>query len=241
MKKNLLLMALLMVSTVAAAQRTEPVYQGNFVQAADGDTVYLFNATHKKFMYYGNDWNTHATLDLKGIQFTLQKQDGKNGWDNNDIYVLRDYHPVKQAWYELFMTGTADEEGNETIHLYTDRGSQADYYFCMEYADGNEQPVFHLYGCEMNPFYGHSNEHYTDYYVSLNPDYYDEQHSMLTGTGVVYASNSQIAANTWAWVSKQDYWDYEGQVWIYDRAQELLALILEAKELGISIDDAQAV
>ena len=234
--------ALLAIGDTSAAtgQRTEPAYQGTFLTPEEGDTVYLYNVTHKKFMSYGNDWNTHATLDLKGIQFTLLKQERDND-DGKPVYVLRDYHPVKQAWYELFMTGTSDEEGNETVHLYTDRGSQADYYFCMDYATGSDQPMFRLYGAEANPFYGHSANRNSDFYVSLHPTYYDTQHEVLTGTGVVYASNSQIAANDWAWVSRENYWEYEGQVWIYDRAQELLALIQEAKVLGISTEAAQAV
>ncbi|MBO4905572.1 MAG: hypothetical protein J5486_00860 [Bacteroidaceae bacterium] len=222
-------------SLSAWADREKPSYSGSFVVAEDGDTVYLYNVGAGKFLSYGNDWGTHATMDERGIPMVAQVMDDSGPTQ----YMLRNYLPLKNAWYCLFLTV---EEGSSTIHCYTDGSTaKSDHLFTIEYAAGSQpqRPWFIIKGAEGNETFKDGGD-YAAYLLAFDPDYVNQRDDVTTGTGVVLAETTIDENSMWCWVSKADYVAYELQLQAYEKAQELLALIDEAAELGINTDEAIA-
>ena len=236
MKKSIFLTALtLLVSTAAMSQREEPRYAGATASVADGETCYLLNTSANLFYTYGNDWGTHATLGAEGIPVIFQAT-GETNDDGREVYELRNFLPSKNAWYYSFLTTNDYDAADATAyHWYTDGSvDKPDHFFCLEPVEGN---TFRLYASETNAEVSHSGD-FADYYLTFDPEYYDGKNLEQTGTGVVYASASELPQNVWAAVAEEDYTAYIQAREVYQAAQRLQALIEEARELGI--DDLEA-
>ena len=245
MKKLFLTLTFALASLLATSAEWErPVYTGDYAEASETDTLYLLNVAERLFYTYGNDYNTHASVGLQGIPVRCLRVEPEVGEDEPPyagpaIYQMRDFHPVKGSWYYAFLTNSTISGGSgETIHLYTDgAASQPDRYFSFEEAG---EGTFRIYAAEVNVNFLHNDTLCTDYYLAVDPDYVDEYHDgQATGTGVVYASAAVLPNNVWAWVSQEDYADYQKEVARYEHAQELAALIEEGRELGVDVGAAE--
>ncbi len=228
-----------MMSTTALAQRERPTFTGATSEFVAGDTIYLLHAATRQFYSYGNDWGTHVTLAERGIPLSFQST-GLTNDDERDIFEIRDFHPEKNAWYYAFLTYTSlEDKSQEVYHLYTDgAATQLNRYFCVETTTDGK---FRIYGAETNDTLKHTGD-FADYYLALDPDYVDTYHDgVLTGTGIIYASSAKFSQNEWLVVQKDSYAEFEEQLRVYDRAEELHALITEAEELGIeNLENAKA-
>ncbi len=236
MRKILLLSVLaFLTSTAMNAQRVAPRYEGETVPVTEGDTLYLLHTATNLFYTAGNDWGTHATLGTEGVMVVFQATDEPND-DSRTAYEISNYVPSKNAWYYSFMTTNDYDEGEvKTIHWYLDGSlDKPDHIFCLEPTEDN---AFRIYAAETNAEVSHSGD-YADYYMTLDPEYYDGKNMVLTGTGIVYASAAKLPQNEWKAVAKADYLAYQEQCRIYAHAEELQALIAEAEELGIEDLDA---
>ena len=231
MRKILLLSVLaFLTSSAMNAQRVAPRYEGETVPVTEGDTLYLLHTATNLFYTAGNDWGTHASLGTEGVMVVFQATDEPND-DGRTVYEINNYVPSKNAWYYSFMT-TNDYDAGEvkTIHWYLDGSlDKPDHTFCLEPAEDN---AFRIYAAETNAEVSHSGD-FADYYMTLDPEYYDGKNQVQTGTGIVYASAAQLPQNEWKAVAKADYLAYQEQCRIYAHAEELHALIAEAEELGI--------
>ena len=239
MRKILLLGALaLMTITTMMAQRVEPRYEGKTVAVTEGDTLYLLHRATNLFYTAGNDWGTHATLGAEGVMVVFQAAEEPNE-DSRTVYEIYNYVPSKNGWYYSFMTtNDYDEAEVKTIQWYLDGSlDKPDHHFCLYPVEDN---AFRIYAAETNAEVSHSGD-FADFYMTLDPAYYDGKNQVQTGTGIVYASAALLPQNEWQAVAKADYLAYQEQCRIYAHAEELQALIAEAEELGIEdLDDAKA-
>ena len=223
--------------------RTVPTYRGPVSDFRSNQVVYLLHKATNLFYSYGNDWGTHVSLSERGIPLSFNPT-GETQGEEVYIYEISNYHPQKGQWYYAFLEYDKEADPSTlTYHLYTDGArTREDHYFCVE---PTENKAFRIYGAETNATVKHSGD-FEDYYVALDPNYVDTYHAdeetgegIATGTGIIYAAASEFDQNEWMVVLEEDYRTYEYQLRIYDRSQELLALIQEAEEMGISdLDDA---
>lgn len=237
MKQALLLIAAIgcMFSSTAKAQRQMPVYNGCFVEATDGDTLYLYNTGAAQFCTYGNDWGTHVSVGARGVMVVPQAT-GEFTAESTPQYLLRNYHPVKGRWYNMFLDAKWEDEQITCIHVYTDGdNTKPDRFFGLEATKDN---LFRIYACAGNDNFYHG-EADPDYYLAVDPEYVTVDGEQ-TGTGVVYASTASLSYNEWGWVSQADYAAYEARVEAYEKAEELLQVINEAEALDINVNDARA-
>ena len=73
MKKSLLLLATLGMSSAAFAQWTKPVVTTQDMTL--NDTVYLYNTEYVGFLVGANDWNTRASVGVKGYKVIIKESD----------------------------------------------------------------------------------------------------------------------------------------------------------------------
>ena len=73
MKKSLLLLATLGMSSAAFAQWTKPVVTTQDMTL--NDTVYLYNTEYVGFLVGGNDWNTRASVGTKGYKVIIKESE----------------------------------------------------------------------------------------------------------------------------------------------------------------------
>lgn len=73
MKKSLLLLATLGMSSAAFAQWAKPVVTTQDMTL--NDTVYLYNTEYVGFLVGGNDWNTRASVGTKGYKVIIKESD----------------------------------------------------------------------------------------------------------------------------------------------------------------------
>ncbi|MBO4905909.1 MAG: hypothetical protein J5486_02590 [Bacteroidaceae bacterium] len=242
MKRSLLTFAFAALTLGAYADEwQQPAYTGGYAELSETDTAYLYSVSTHQFYTYGNDYGTHATIGAEGIPVRCLRVETDEDYEGPAIYQLRDYHPVKWAWYYAFLTNTTiSGEAGDIIHLYTDgAATQPDRYFSFESA--GEARTFRIHGAALNANYLHNDTAYADYYLAVNPDYIDDYHgSEQTGTGIVYASASELTDNVWAWVSQTDYAAYAAEIARYNHAQELRAMIEEAEDMGINVSEFYA-
>lgn len=73
MKKSLLLLATLGMSSAAFAQWTKPVVTSQDMTL--NDTVYLYNTEYVGFLVGANDWNTRASVGTKGYKVIIKESE----------------------------------------------------------------------------------------------------------------------------------------------------------------------
>ena len=73
MKKSLLLLATLGMSSAAFAQWAKPVVTTQDMTL--NDTVYLYNTEYVGFLVGGNDWNTRASVGTKGYKVIIKESE----------------------------------------------------------------------------------------------------------------------------------------------------------------------
>jgi len=239
MKKHLLTVSafLLMTASAMADGWQKPEYSGAFQPLSTTDTVYIYNTESKMFLTEGNDWGTHATVSTQGLQFAVKKHLDSNGnWDGK-TYTIFDNTIVKKGWKNVFIT----EGGN----IYMDAtDSAADTLFVFNDLGSNK---YQITGSDKNPTWNTKGD-MAGYIVGHSTLYTNTRDGEFTGTGVIYdyygTDHSYQPGefnSTWAFVSQADYSAYQIKISTYDTAEELDALIKEAKNFGIDASEAEAV
>ena len=211
----------------ASAQWEKPVFSGTYQPLVVGDTVYLYNVDAKAFWVNGDNWGTHASIGDTGIPVVIQDVD-LDGSQLESDYLFYDYPTTKGAWMNVFIDNI---EGD----IYTDRGSQPNYYFTFN-AEGNN--IYTIQGGTTNPSYSNGGD-WEGAYVGHDPDFFDAQHNVATGTGVVYGfpDEKENGFNYhWTFVSRADYEAYAAKVEAYLAAEALSQEIAKAKEQYPNID-----
>lgn len=94
MKKSLLLLATLGMSSAAFAQWAKPVVTTQDMTL--NDTVYLYNTEYVGFFVGGNDWNTRASVGTKGYKVIIKESEGQG------CYLICDSVETQSAVKAMF-------------------------------------------------------------------------------------------------------------------------------------------
>ncbi|MBQ7157627.1 MAG: hypothetical protein IJR86_07555, partial [Bacteroidaceae bacterium] len=194
-------------------------------------TFYIYNVYSKLFLKKGNDWGTHATVGEEGLRFVF------NLTETQGTYNLLCELNGDNEWLKLFIT----DGGN----IYLDAKETAtDIYFSFKDLGSN---TYELFGADLNPTWNASGE-MANYLIGHNKDYTNTRDNIQTGTGVVYdyvgegtSYDEGHFTTKWAFVSMEDYSNYQNKVVTYKAAVNLKSLIDDAKAKGVDVTDAQQV
>ena len=233
MKKTLLLIASVMMGTVAAfAQWTKPVPEFTAL-ADDGETIqYLYNVEYGGFLLGANDWNTRASLSkVNGYKMKFKKNYSEYEDAEQTIpleesftgYSFLDSVETKSAWNEF------DCQGFDNI--WCDGAGRAGAGMWKIASIGENKYNISSFNV--------TNEDGSDLLFGWAPDLNDETNTrayMLVGEDV-YDFNLEKACTTWAFVSEEAYAAWRELAVVYDAAENLKAQIEWAKSNGISDAD----
>ena len=199
-------------------ERVFPVIE-TFVTETDGiyDTpAYLYNIKANKFFVGANEWGTRASIGNPGWKVKVLKHlDSQQNWDGKTVSI-KNYVGTK-GWYTL---------GFISNELWTDCTSQADTlwtilkngdYYRFEVSTKNP-----LYNNFSGTFLG---VNLTEGDTRLYPDKADTEENMIE----------------WAFVTESRYEEYQHEILIYNKAQELKTWIEKAEGKGIDVSSSKAV
>ncbi len=234
MKKALLLMIALVATCGAFADEwQEPVYSGTFLPVTTDQTVYIYNTEAKMFLTEGNDWGTHATVGLEGLQCTIKQHVvADHDWDGKTYAIL--VNSIKNNNTDsLFIT----DGGN----IYVDCKSRGNSLFYFKDLGNN---TFQISAADGNADWNPTN--YAGYLVGRYVDYVDAKDNVDTGTGVVFDDPVEMTdklQTTWALVSEEEYEAYLAEAARYQSAMLLKAVIEKAEAEGMKtgLEDEKAV
>ena len=234
--KLLVLSALWLTASSAVAAIADNVRQKPAITATQGfeasesiDTYYyLYNVGAQAFFTQGNAWGTQASIGSTGIKvaFTL----------DGSAYLFNDYPPTKGNWMLCFFdTETA---------MYVDRGSQANYHWGVEQGNG----TFRLYAAsdaDGNPGWADTTDETTGE-VTAHPAYREGQYMGLdASTGGTALSPYLTEADNhyidWAFVTEAVYNDYAALVEVYEAAESLKAVLLDAAAINANVAAEEAI
>ncbi len=236
MKKSLLLIASVVMSTATAfAQWVKPVPEFSAL-ADDGETIqYLYNVEYEGFLLGANDWNTRASLSKShGLKMKFKK--------NYSEY--EDEIPVEESF-----TGYSFLDSCETGN----KAGKWSEYDCQGYdniwCDGDGRGGAGLWKITAlgNNKYEITNENALtdgDYLLfGWSPYVGDANNSRcwlldysLQNDEEIPLFDSEKACTTWAFVSAEAYAAWETEIARYDAAEKLIAYVKQAEEECPGID-----
>lgn len=224
-------------TSAMADEWTKPEYSGAFQPLSTTDTVFIYNLDSKLFLTEGNDWGTHASVGLEGLQFAVKKHLDETGvWDEK-TYVIRDNSITKKGWKNMFIT----DGGN----IYMDASDTAtDTLFTFKDLGSNK---YQIIGADANPKWNTLGD-LEGFTIGHSTKYTNHKDEEFTGTGVIFDffgeddsyEDGEFNA-TWAFVSKADYAAHMGKVAAYNASLELDAAIKEATNFGLDAAEALSV
>ena len=211
-------------------ERTEPLVVDVVPTAVafEADHQYLlYNTGAGYFFSQGNAWGTKASGNPNqeaALRVNFVKNVVNGEWDGK-TYIFKIYSSIRSttySWHECFFD-------SETT-MFVDRGSQANLYW--EVIDkGNN--TYWLGAAAANPSIHSGDSLYVGWDETVPQD---------------AANLSDVYDNANAWplhpkTNKNIEWQfYDASIFdVYDKAQELKALIAEAEEKGVNVDAAVAV
>lgn len=210
MKKSLLLIASVVMSTVAAfAQWTRPVPAFE-PMADDGETVqYMYNVEFGGFFLGGNDWNTRASVSAsKGykVKITAQYEDEEKTVPLN-TWAIMDSVETQSAWKATFC------ENPQSIWVDNNSGANWDKWIITSIGDNMYEIT--------NPDAGEGKLGATEVYEGATGN----TRLWLLDYSIVDAEEAPImsgtAYTTWAFVSPDEY-----TAWVDKMAQYTAAVTL---------------
>lgn len=179
--------------------------------------AYLYNVGSGLYFTEGNSWGTQASVGETGlvIKFTTTATNG--------VYLFNDYSIVKNGWKEVFFD-------SETA-MFVDRQNQGNYYWEVE---ENSDGTFRLMPSANNPSI--NNDIYPEMYVGLNVAENPKQTAL--SPLLVPGDGHYI---DWLLVKKEDLDNMSSQIELYNKAQELKALIDKIKAQNGNASSLEAI
>lgn len=233
MKKALLLWIVLATTCSAFADEWQkPTFSGSFLPLVTDETVYIYNIEAKMFLTEGNDWGTHATVGMEGLECIIKQHVvDEQEWDGKTYAIL--VTSIKNNNTDsLFIT-----DGG---HLYVDCKSRGNSLFYFTALGNNTYQISAADGnADWNP------TNYQGYLVGRQTDYVNGD-NVATGTGIVYEDPVEMAdqlQTTWALVPETEYKAYLADLAQYEAAMTLQAAIEKAEGEGMKteLEDERAV
>ena len=229
MKKTLLLIASVVMSTVSAfAQWTKPVPEFSAL-VDDGETIqYLYNVEYGGFLLGANDWNTRASLSkVNGYKMKFKKNYSE--YEDDELTI-----PIESSF-----TGYSFLDSVETKSAWNEYDCQGyDNIWC----DGTGRAgagMWQITALGENKYNITSSNVEGDYLFGWAPDYNDESNTrayLLVGEDI-YDFNLEQACTTWAFVTEEAYEAWREKAVVYEAAENLKTQIEWAKSNGISAAD----
>ena len=237
MKKSLLLIASVVMSTATAfAQWVKPVPEFSAL-ADDGETIqYLYNVEYEGFLLGANDWNTRASLSKShGLKMKFKK--------NYSEY--EDEIPVEESF-----TGYSFLDSCETGN----KAGKWSEYDCQGYdniwcdGDGRGGAGLWIITALGDNKYQLTNENVTDadgkaLLFGWSPYVGDANNNRcwmldysMQNDEEIPLFDSEKACTTWAFVSAEAYAAWETEIARYDAAEKLIAYVNQAEEECPGID-----
>ena len=220
MKKVLFILLALSISSkvvcsanalASMEEREFPVIE-TFVTETDGmynTPVYLYNVKANKFFVGANEWGTRASVGSTGWKVKVLKHlDSQQNWDEKSVSI-KDYIETKNGWYAL---------GIISNELWTDCASQRDtLWTILKHGD-----YYRFEASTKNPVYNNFSGTFlgvnlTEGDTRLYPDKADTKEDMID----------------WAIVTEKRYEEYQRELLIYNKAQELKTWIEKCDEKGL--------
>ena len=232
----------LLTGTVANAElvngvRQKPVPTATQAWVLSVDTMhnyYLYNPEAKAFFTEGNAWGTQVSIGNTGLKIaftTPTVNDVPVGVAVEDIpedvYLLNDFSLHKRSWKLVFF-----ENDNQ---MFVDRGNQANFGWGITPIEGT------------NNFRIHVSE-----YSEISPDYNTDNYpEMFVGLDVTENAENTVLSPfleegeghyiDWTIVTPDIYKAYLQAMDVYNKAQDLKAVIDEAKARGVNVAAQEAV
>ncbi len=227
-------------ATVVDGVRQKPVPQKTTFQY--GEAFYLYNTGAKAFWCGANDWNTRASATDEGWQVKIEKFIGSEDaeWDGKTV-ILRDSvqkGSFSGKWLKGWFVTAQDAETKANYldgNIYTDFNNQVDTLWTITML---EDGIVRLGASERN----------TDYLadsVKVNPSYVGVDQALDNGTNTRLWAFLDPSVSTncvdWYFVSPADYKAHGEALAVYNVAQSLYDLIVEAKGKGVDVSAWTAV
>lgn len=201
-------------------QKPTPTIMGFTV----GQEAYLFNTEAQLFFTQGNAWGTQASIgeDPRKVKFESTPEGAYTISCYNWLSVEHDGTYLEEAWRKVFI----DNE----VSMFVDLNGQLNYFWEVEIVDN---VTFRILASSQNPTYNPENY---DGYVGLD----------VTGN----AQNTALSPflpigdghyTLWSLVSVSEYNNLLERLAIYNKAQELKAVIEILLSVNGDITNAEAV
>ena len=227
--RNLLVLGALLFAGSASAAIVDGVRQAPTPTIASeiqwSEAMYMYNVDAGLFYLGANDWNTRASVGSKGYKVYLDQYVAADAteWDGKQVY-LRDSVETQSTIKHTFFAADGA--------MWVDNSNEANRLFNLTSMGNN---VYRLSVGDGNPEFNSAN--YPGMFVGTT--------SAETGADTrVYwniVPGAEGAQVSWSFVTVDNYTAYQAELGVYSVAQNLLAMIEEAKTLGIDVAAQQAV
>ena len=211
MKQKLLLFVASMMMSVAAMAQWAKPVP-NHIDIVYGDTVYLYNVGTSSFFLGANAYGTRASVDPgHGYKCILAEEGG--------YITISDYVENKDGMYFVFA------EGIEGIWVdYNNQGIQTTYFRFVRQDDGS----YLIYSAVSGQ---------NEYPMGIDLTRDNKTELILNDTEAL----PEEVSNNWYIVAQADYNAYMVEYEVYATAQNLAAIIEEAKGYELNTTAAEAV
>ena len=191
-----------------------------------GETMYMLNVGAGKFFCGGNAWNTQTSVGTEGHKVYFEKYLANGTWDGTTVY-FRNYVETKGGQVmDVFFD-------NVDGGCYVDRGAQMNHYWKLEKNTDND--YYRLSMAEANP-------DYQAWQTEKNPGTYFGWDAANGTVASAFLNPADEGVHVdWTFLSVEQYEEYRAAISLYEVAQELYALIGEAKEKGIDTREQETV
>ena len=184
-----------------------------------GNYYVLYNVGAKQFFTEGNSWGTQMSLGDGANLSYFSLPAGKTIEDA--ALLFNNYSAAKSSWKLAFF--------DSATAMFVDLGSQANYYWQVIPAEGKEK-TYHLQASPLNPNYNPTN----------NAGFVGAKKDAAAGSALEPFLDEEQWID-WQFISVPE-WDAYGPLKaLYDKSQELKALIEKAEAAGIDVDAAVTV
>jgi len=233
---------LLMAGTSAMAaivdgvrQKPEPTPTQAWVLSTDTTTnYYLYNVGAKAFFTEGNAWGTQASVGNAGLKVAFTVPTVNDVPETVDVpgipegvYLLNDYSLAKKAWKLVFFD-------SETA-MFVDRGTQANFGWGVTPIPATNNFRIHA-AAPSDISLSLNSEAYPNVYVGL--DVTENAGNTALSPFLEEGEGHYI---DWTFVTEDVYKAYLVAVELYNKAQDLKAVLDDAKAQGVSVSAQETV
>ena len=189
-----------------------------------GETMYMLNVGAGKFFCSGNAWGLQTSVGDKGHKVYFEKHLTNGTWDGKTVYFRNSVENKEGKIMDVFFE---DIKGV----CYVDRGSHPNYYWKVEKnADNN---YYRLSMAEANP-------DYQAWQADMNPGTYFGWNAANGTVASAFLNPATAGVHVdWTFLTIEQYEAHQSAIETYRVAQELKALIDEAREKGIGTKEQE--